>query len=120
MNFYTVVIRQSAGYWVGLCLENCIVGQGKTPEDAVNKIKESIESFQSVYESEPNIYQSPISIEELHEFLLVEEKQECEELLKIKELLEDLEDLRDLRDAKQEEKESPSVSLDEVKKMLIS
>ena len=45
MNFYTVVIRQSAGYWVGLCLENGIVAQGKTPEDAVNKIKEAIESF---------------------------------------------------------------------------
>ncbi|WYL93763.1 MAG: type II toxin-antitoxin system HicB family antitoxin [Gloeotrichia echinulata IR180] len=74
MNFYTVVIRQTAGYWVGLCLENGIVGQGKTPEDSVNKIKEAIESFQSVYESESNIYKSPISIEELHEFFLYQEK----------------------------------------------
>ncbi|MBD2200293.1 MULTISPECIES: type II toxin-antitoxin system Phd/YefM family antitoxin [Calothrix] len=39
-----------------------------------------------------------------------------EEFLKIQELLEDL---RDLREAKQEEKDSHSVSLDEVKKMLI-
>ncbi|MEH2293177.1 hypothetical protein [Nostoc sp.] len=29
-------------------------------------LKKAIESFQSVYESEPNIYKSPISIEELH------------------------------------------------------
>ncbi|MBW4563769.1 MAG: type II toxin-antitoxin system Phd/YefM family antitoxin [Mojavia pulchra JT2-VF2] len=43
-----------------------------------------------------------------------------EEFLQIQELLEDLEDLRDLREAKQEEKDSPSVPLDEVKKMLIS
>lgn len=43
-----------------------------------------------------------------------------EEFLKIQELLEDLEDLRDLREAKQDEKDSPSVSLDEVKKMLLS
>jgi PHD/YefM family antitoxin component YafN of YafNO toxin-antitoxin module len=43
-----------------------------------------------------------------------------EEFLQIQELLEDLEDLRDLREAKQEEKDKPSVSLDEVKKMLIS
>ncbi|MBD2353717.1 type II toxin-antitoxin system Phd/YefM family antitoxin [Tolypothrix sp. FACHB-123] len=43
-----------------------------------------------------------------------------EEFLQIQELLEDLEDLRDLREAKQEEKDSHSVSLDEVKKMLIS
>ena len=38
----------------------------------------------------------------------------------IKSSLEDLEYLRDLREAKQEEKDSPSVSLDEVKRMLIS
>ncbi len=43
-----------------------------------------------------------------------------EEFLQIQALLEDLEDLRDLREAKQEEKDSPSVPLDEVKKMLIS
>ena len=74
MNFYTVVLRQSSGYWVGLCLENGIVGQGDTQEDAVNKLKSAIESFEDVYESEYNIYKSAISIDELHEFLLVEGK----------------------------------------------
>ncbi|MDZ8239279.1 MAG: hypothetical protein RMZ69_19365 [Nostoc sp. ChiQUE01a] len=24
MNFYTVILRQISGYWVALCLENCI------------------------------------------------------------------------------------------------
>jgi hypothetical protein len=43
-----------------------------------------------------------------------------EEFLKIQELLEDLEDLRDLGDAKEEEKDSLSVSLADVKKMLLS
>ncbi|MBE9050853.1 type II toxin-antitoxin system Phd/YefM family antitoxin [Nostocales cyanobacterium LEGE 11386] len=43
-----------------------------------------------------------------------------EEFLKVQELLEDLEDLQDLRDAKTEEKDSASVSLAEVKKMLLS
>ncbi|MGJ5675265.1 MAG: type II toxin-antitoxin system Phd/YefM family antitoxin [Nostochopsis sp.] len=43
-----------------------------------------------------------------------------EEFLKIQELLEDLEDLRDLREAKQAEKDSFSISLSDVKKMLIS
>ncbi|MEI3651892.1 MAG: type II toxin-antitoxin system HicB family antitoxin [Dolichospermum lemmermannii FEM_B0920] len=75
MNFYTVVLRQSSSYWVGLCLENGIVGQGDTQEDAVNKLKEAIESFEDVYESKNNIYKSTISIDELHEFLLVEEKE---------------------------------------------
>ncbi|MHC5599739.1 MAG: hypothetical protein ACYTXC_28045 [Nostoc sp.] len=34
MNFYTVVLRKSSGYWVDLCLENGIVGQGNSQEDA--------------------------------------------------------------------------------------
>lgn len=71
MDFYTVVLRQSAGYWLALCLENGIVGQGHNQEDAVNKLKEAIESFQIVYDTETNIYTAPISIEELHEFLTV-------------------------------------------------
>jgi hypothetical protein len=43
-----------------------------------------------------------------------------EEFVKIQELLEDLEDLRDLREAKEEEKDSLSVSLANVKEMLIN
>jgi hypothetical protein len=43
-----------------------------------------------------------------------------EEFLKIQELLEDLEDLKDLREAKQEYQDHPSVSLAELKKMLLS
>jgi PHD/YefM family antitoxin component YafN of YafNO toxin-antitoxin module len=41
-----------------------------------------------------------------------------EEFIMIQELLEDLQDLQDLRQAKQEEENSPSIPLDEVKKML--
>ncbi len=41
-----------------------------------------------------------------------------EEFLKIKDLLEDLEDLKDLREAKEEEKDSPSISLYNVRKIL--
>ena len=84
MNFYTVVLRQSSSYWVGLCLENGIVGQGDTQEDAVNKLKDAIVSFADVYESEENIYKSPISIDELHEFLLVEEKEKQSEIYELR------------------------------------
>lgn len=49
MEFYTVVVRQSAGYWVSLCLENGIVGQGNNQQESVDKLKETIESFQLVY-----------------------------------------------------------------------
>jgi hypothetical protein len=41
-----------------------------------------------------------------------------EEFVKVQELLEDLQDLQDLRAAKEEEGNTPSIPLDEVKKML--
>ncbi|MDZ8105866.1 MAG: type II toxin-antitoxin system HicB family antitoxin [Nostoc sp. DedQUE12a] len=84
MNFYTVVLRQSSGYWVALCLENGIVGQGDTQEDAINKLKKAIESFEIVYESETNIYKSPVSIEQLHEFLYIEEKEQDTEIYELR------------------------------------
>ncbi|MEH2383281.1 MAG: type II toxin-antitoxin system HicB family antitoxin [Nostoc sp.] len=84
MNFYTVVLRKSSGYWVALCLENGIVGQGNIQEDAINKLKEAIESFEMVYESESNIYKSTVSIDELHEFLAVEEKEQDLEIYELR------------------------------------
>lgn len=72
MNFFTVVLRQSSSYWVALCLENGIVGQGETKEDAISKLQEAIDSFQEVYQSQPNIQNAPVPIKELHEFLTVE------------------------------------------------
>jgi predicted RNase H-like HicB family nuclease len=84
MNFYTVVLRKSSGYWVVLCLENGIVGQGNSQEDAIKKLKEAIESFEIVYESESNIYKSPVSIDELHEFLFVEEKEQDLEIYELR------------------------------------
>jgi predicted RNase H-like HicB family nuclease len=71
-DFYSVIIRKSAEYWVALCLENGLVGQGNTPERAIDKLKEAIESFYEVYESESNIYLSLLAINELHEFLTLE------------------------------------------------
>ena len=46
MDFYTLVLRRSGGYWVALCLENGLVGQGETKEGAVEKLKEAITSFE--------------------------------------------------------------------------
>ena len=74
MDFYTVVLRQSTSFWVALCLENGIVGQGETRESAMAKLKEAIESFQEIHELHSDIHCVPISIQELHEFLTVESK----------------------------------------------
>lgn len=68
MSFYTVIIRKSKQYWVSLCLENGLVGQGKTPEQAIEKLKEAIDSFLEIYQQETNIYSAPVRIDELHEF----------------------------------------------------
>ena len=71
MDFYTTVLRKSGPYWVALCLENGIVGQGHTKETAVVKLKEAIDSIEEVRKDE-DIYSAPLSIKELHEFLKVE------------------------------------------------
>ena len=75
MDFYTFVLRKSADYWVALCLENGIAGQGDTKEESVEKLKEAIESMKPVWESEPDVFAEPISIKELHEFLTIEEEE---------------------------------------------
>jgi predicted RNase H-like HicB family nuclease len=80
MDFYTVILRQSGEHWVSLCLENGIVGQGETQDNAIKKLQEAIESFQEVCESESNIYCAPIAIKELHEFLTVESKEPISEV----------------------------------------
>ncbi len=72
MTLYTSVLRESAGHWVALCLENGLVGQGKTKEDAVLKMKEAVDSFLEAQNDDPGIQDSPLSIRELHEFLTVE------------------------------------------------
>ena len=78
MNFYTVILKKSTQYWVSLCLENGLVGQGKTPEQAIDKLKEAIESFLEIYQQETNIYSSPIRIDELHKFLAIEDTETYE------------------------------------------
>jgi len=72
MDFYTMVIRKSGKYWVALCLENGIVGQGDQKDNAAMKLKEAIISFEDARKDDPEIFSDPLSIKELHEFLTVE------------------------------------------------
>lgn len=78
MDFFTTVLRQSGDYWVALCLENGLVGQGRIKEEAIEKLKEAIASLEEVRKTE-YIYSAPLSIKELHEFLTVEEKEPLSE-----------------------------------------
>ena len=70
---YTVAFRKSANLWVALCLENGLVGQGNTKEEAMRKLKEAIVSFEEARETEDDVYTAPIAVGELHEFLACEE-----------------------------------------------
>ena len=72
MDFYTVVLRRSGSYYVALCLENGIVGQGSTKEGAVEKLREAISSIEELKGTDENIHSQYLSIKELHEFLTVE------------------------------------------------
>jgi predicted RNase H-like HicB family nuclease len=72
MEFYTTVLRKSGDYWVALCLENGLVGQGKSKKKAVQKLKEAIDSFEEIARIDQDVYNAPLSIKELHEFLTVE------------------------------------------------
>ena len=49
------------------------MGQGNTPEQSIDKLKQAIESFSEVYESESDVYFSPLSINELHAFVTLED-----------------------------------------------
>ncbi len=84
MDFYTVVLRKSGNDWVALCLENGLVGQGTTKEASIGKLKEAIESFEEVRKTEEGVYNAPISIKELHEFLTIKGKKPSSQIFELR------------------------------------
>jgi len=42
---YTIVLKKSGGQVVSLCLENMVVGCGKTRHEAIENVKEAILSY---------------------------------------------------------------------------
>jgi predicted RNase H-like HicB family nuclease len=72
MDFYTIVLKKSASYWVALCLENGCLGQGHSREEAIGNLTDAIDSIVEARQTDADIYSEPLSIKELHEFLTVE------------------------------------------------
>jgi len=70
MDFYTAVLRKSGPYWVALCLENGIVGQGYTKKAAIAKLKEAIDSIVEAQRTDSAVYFVPLLIKELRLFRL--------------------------------------------------
>ena len=71
MDYYSLILRKSGNYWIALCLENGIVGQGDSKEDAISKLKEALASVEDALKTESDVYFVPISMKELQEFLTV-------------------------------------------------
>jgi len=86
MEFSTTVLSRSGPHWVALCLENGIVGQGDTKENAVVKLKEAIGSIEEVRRTDEDICSAQLSIKELHEFLTVEGAETLSEPLEMRAL----------------------------------
>lgn len=61
VDFYTTVLRKSSDYWVALCFENGLAGQGHTKEEAVERLREVIESFADEYKQAADVYSAPLS-----------------------------------------------------------
>jgi predicted RNase H-like HicB family nuclease len=71
-SLYTMVLRRSGGKWAALCLENGVVGQGESREEAMRRLQDAIGSFEEAVRAEEDAYSAPVSIRELHEFLTYE------------------------------------------------
>ena len=81
---HTIVFRKSKNFWLALCLENGLVGQGDTQEESLKKITESIASMEEVNQQESDVFSLPIPINELHEFLTFEVTEPTAELYEMR------------------------------------
>jgi predicted RNase H-like HicB family nuclease len=81
---HTIVFRKSKYFWLALCLENGLVGQGDTQEESLKKITESIASMEEVNQQESDVFSLPIPINELHEFLTFEVAEPTAELYEMR------------------------------------
>jgi predicted RNase H-like HicB family nuclease len=69
MDFYTYTTRRIGKYVLALCLENGVTAQGITKEEALEKLNDALTSLKEAIADDPEIGTSPISIDELHEFI---------------------------------------------------
>lgn len=54
---------------MALGLENGLVGQGGSRDDAVEKLKEALVSFKDVLTADKYVYKKSLSVKDLHDFL---------------------------------------------------
>ncbi len=69
---------------VALCLENGITAQGASKEGAIKKLQEAIESVEEARKEDEEVYNAPLSIKELHEFLNIESQEVVSEQFELR------------------------------------
>lgn len=65
---FTIILKKSGKQYVSLCLENMVVGCGKTKDEAIESLKEAILSYLDSTEEGMSL-ERPIPLDLLHEFL---------------------------------------------------
>lgn len=74
-NDYTIILKKSGKQYVSLCLENMVVGCGMTKEEAVENVKNAIQSYVDSLEERMSL-ERPIPLKLLHEFLAEAEQEQ--------------------------------------------
>ena len=64
---YTIILKKCGKQYVSLCLENMVVGCGKTEDEAIESVKETILSYLDSIEEGMSLERS-IPLDLLHEF----------------------------------------------------
>ncbi len=72
MDFYTYVTRRIGKHVLALCLENGATSQGNSKEEAIEKLNDAVASLNEAMADDSELATSPISINELHEFMAIE------------------------------------------------
>jgi len=65
---FTIILKKSGKQYVSLCLENMVVGCGRTKGEAIENVKEAIFSYLDSIEDGMSV-ERPIPLDLLHEFL---------------------------------------------------
>jgi len=71
---YTIILKKSGKQYVSLCLENMVVGCGMTKKEAIENVKNAIQSHVGSLEEGMSL-ERPIPLKLLREFLAEEEQE---------------------------------------------
>lgn len=70
---YTIILKKTGRQYVSLCLELSVVGCGRTRENALQSVRDAIDSYLESVEGTNLPRSRPVPIDLLHDFLWGEE-----------------------------------------------